>query len=160
MSDEAWMIGRLRAGPFAVADKMDLLRLMARHGLHVSDDSLLMDGDAAPVIEVTTSDRGCTLIARGMSVRAYFVAEDGMEVEREKLEDFLLDAAAPNTTVSITGRHQATPDAVFLNSTQLVHDGDFVKWQENQMANRTDGDIIIKEPTVSPLDRLLSASPI
>ncbi|WP_375263943.1 hypothetical protein, partial [Palleronia sp.] len=103
MSDDAWMIGRLRAGPFAVADKMDLLSLMARHGIHVSDPALLMEGDDEPVIEVATSSRGCTLIARGFSVRAYFLAEDGMEVEREKLEDFLLDAAAPNTTVSING---------------------------------------------------------
>lgn len=159
MDDEAWMIGRLRAGPFAVADKMDLLALMARHGLHLSDDRLLMEGDAQPVVEVTTSDRGCTLIARGMSVRAYFLAEDGLEVEREKLEDFLLEAAAPNTTISIIGRHQATPEAVFLNSTQLRHDGDFVTWQESQMTNRTDGDIIIKEAAPTPLDRILSASP-
>lgn len=158
MSDDAWMIGRLRAGPFAVADKMDLLGLMARHGLHLSDPSLLMEDDAEPVVEVLTSPRGCTLVARGMSVRAYFLADDGLEVEREKLEDFLLEAAAPNMTVSIIGRHQATPDAVFLNSTQLTHDGDIVTWQENQMTSRTDEDIIIKVPTVSALDHLLSTS--
>ena len=157
MSECDWATGRLRAGPFAVADKAELLDLMAAHGIHLSDEALLEDEDPKTHVEVKTSRNGCTLIATGMAVRAYFVDDEGLEVAREQLEDFLIEAVAPNARFSINGRPQATPTAVTLSSVDCHHDGRDVFWSESRLCNHADGrDMVLVEPTPSPLNQILS----
>jgi hypothetical protein len=105
--------GRLRAGPFPFESISEISQKMTEFGMFIGDDS--QKG------WVSWTARGMMISASGPSVRGYFLEKDGLEVEQDRLEAFLMSCLPLGSAVTVSGHYQECPDVMVCSKAVYHH---------------------------------------
>lgn len=131
------------AGPFP-ADIIEVVtKVVSRH---LSDS-----GGPSGALATVETENGHHLFQSGTETRAYLTDNDGLELEREIIDDALIDLVTPGEVITFEGFHRLIDDKIFILNERTWHDGDTVRWSGSREVRQIKGGRVVLRPPAVPM---------
>ena len=131
------------AGPFDKETVDAVAQLTTNH--------LTKTGQSRDGVSMIKTEKGWHLLKWGPEVRAYGTDIDGLEVDQELMDDFVLDMVPPGHVVTFEGFHRLIDDKVFILHERAWHDGFIVRWSGTREVRKINGGRVVLRPPAEPM---------
>lgn len=131
------------AGPFQ-EDRIDTIANLARQHLEAT-------GGPPEKLATVRSSKGLHLFQSGLETRAYLTDHEGLELDRDLLDEFLLEMTIPGEVITFEGFHKLVDDKIFILHEKARHDGDTVRWSGSREIRTIKGGRVVLRPPAQPM---------